>query len=267
MKKHLIGLSTKVVREDIFTCRLFDCLEYSQSHLVADSMENVKRDVPRFIELAREYNVDLRSFHIPFASTEYYRFEPANLDPAVREMTWNNTLPLLDLVIPMGIRYVVLHGGVHKEDVAEKPQLDVFCEYTCRLCDYLKPYGITVAVETLRPQRIGHGLAHHQYMASQIDRDNYGICFDSNHFLGNDYLTFLEAIGDRVVTTHLSDFDGTPECHWFPGRGIIDWKRVVELLDEKGYDGPCVFEVEFPNKIASAQQCRDLVSGWNKALI
>ena len=94
------------------------------------------------------------------------------------------------------------------------------------------------------------------------ERKNLGICFDSNHLLEEDNYAFLENAGQYVVTTHFSDFDGIDERHWYPGRGINDWKRITGILADKGYDQPWVFEVSFPDKIATAEECRTLITEW-----
>jgi sugar phosphate isomerase/epimerase len=43
----------------------------------------------------------------------------------------------------------------------------------------------------------------------------------------------------------MSDYDFLDEKHYFPGNGLIDWKEVVELLEEAGYEGPFLYEGGF----------------------
>lgn len=49
------------------------------------------------------------------------------------------------------------------------------------------------------------------------------VCFDTNHLLLESHADFIGALGDRIATIHLSDYDGRDERHWLPGRGVIDW--------------------------------------------
>src|SRR5690606_28481725 len=44
-------------------------------------------------------------------------------------------------------------------------------------------------------------------------------------------------------SVHASDTEGGSDAHWPLGRGAIDWRRVLEVLEEAGYDGGFVLEV------------------------
>lgn len=259
------GVFIKDADEAAFSCGLFRCVEYSKGILdTPDALEIVERDVEKLIAYSRKYNVEVRSFHIPFGSSEYYRFEPASLDPAVRAETLALTKRLLKLVIPAGIRYVVLHGSLRVLPEERQQKLEVFVEYVQELCDFCKEYGITVAVETLKPRCIGNGLKEHLYIQEHVKRSNLGICFDSNHLLEEDNLDFLKGAGQYVVTTHFSDYDGIDERHWYPGRGINDWKQIVQILEEKGYREPYVFETSFHEEVnpRGAESYAQLIQEW-----
>jgi len=118
-------------------------------------------------------------------------------------------------------------------------------------------------VETLKPACIGNSSKEHLYIMEHVDRDNIGICFDSNHLLTEDNIEFLKTAGQYVITTHLSDYDGVDEKHWYPGRGINDWRRIVKVLEEKGYTGPWVFETGFQGKEA----LKTLVDEWESLFV
>ncbi|MBE6931357.1 MAG: sugar phosphate isomerase/epimerase [Ruminococcaceae bacterium] len=260
-KSYSLSISRPI--EDVFSCGLFDCVEYCRSKINdEEGFEEFKNHAAQIGELSRQYGVAVRSFHLPFAPTHNERFEPAALREEIRDISFENTKRALAEVIPLGIRYVIIHGSARISPLTRSSRLDLFVEYVQRLCDYLKPYGITLAVETLKPSCIGNGLKEHLYIMEHANRDNLGICFDSNHLLNEDNYNFLENAGQYVVTTHFSDFDGIDERHWFPGRGINDWKRITEILERKGFDHPWNFEVSFPDRCVTAEACRTLISEW-----
>jgi sugar phosphate isomerase/epimerase len=89
--------------------------------------------------------------------------------------------------------------------------------------------------------------------------ENYlevGICFDTNHYFQGTPLHFVEVAGRRVGTVHISDYDGTNECHWIPGDGNIRWGELVHHIRKAGYNGVFMFEVtkNKENKAVSPQQ-------------
>ncbi len=63
---------------------------------------------------------------------------------------------------------------------------------------------------------------------TEIDSPNLGFCYDSSHdFLHAAQPTdILRRWAGRLAYTHLSDNDGTRDCHWLPGRGTVDWASV-----------------------------------------
>ena len=55
----------------------------------------------------------------------------------------------------------------------------------------------------------------------------------------------IRAVGGRIITTHISDYDFKNERHWLPGEGKADWKGIISTLREVGYKGPWLYELEF----------------------
>jgi len=43
---------------------------------------------------------------------------------------------------------------------------------------------------------------------------------------------------------HLHDSNGQDDCHWVPGRGLIDWNPFINRLGELGFSGTRTIEVK-----------------------
>lgn len=264
MKGHY-GVSTSTPNEAVFSCGLFECVEYSKSAFSRpDAFELLEKETEEMIALSKKYSVEIRSFHVPFGVNEFYAFKPSSLDDGERERTLDYTKRIVNIVSKAGVRYLVIHGSLRVRNEDRPKHLDVFIDYLRKLADYCKPFGISIAVETLKPRCIGNGLYEHKYIMEHVERDNVGICFDSNHLLDEDNYEFLEGVGQYIITTHLSDFDHIDEKHWFPGRGVNDWKRIASLLKEKGYKGPAVFEVSFKHKPPREEELKELITEWEQ---
>ena len=91
------------------------------------------------------------------------------------------------------------------------------------------------------------------------DSDAVGFCLDTGHEMCyNHSRDMLSLYGKKVLMTHLndnlgiSDFDGqtiwTDDLHLLPFDGIANRQRIVERLEEHGYDGIYNFELNKTSK-------------------
>ena len=51
--------------------------------------------------------------------------------------------------------------------------------------------------------------------------------------------------GNKIVTTHVSDYDFVNERHWLPGEGKIDWQELLSTFKAVEYSGPWLYEMSF----------------------
>jgi sugar phosphate isomerase/epimerase len=66
--------------------------------------------------------------------------------------------------------------------------------------------------------------------------DYVGLCYDSGHANGKpDAVSRLEAMGDRLISLHLHDNDGTGDQHNIPFRGTVDWPGVIRAVAGSAY--------------------------------
>ena len=73
--------------------------------------------------------------------------------------------------------------------------------------------------------------------------DHVGICFDITHLVPEKPVDFVRTAGKKIATVHIADFDGVEQKHWMPGRGTIEWAKVIDELLKAGYSGPFMYEV------------------------
>lgn len=73
--------------------------------------------------------------------------------------------------------------------------------------------------------------------------DRLRACFDTNHLLKQPIKDFILDIGEKIITTHVSDFDFVDEKHWLPGEGKIDWNELIDALNDVKCTGPFMYEL------------------------
>ncbi|MBQ8401675.1 MAG: sugar phosphate isomerase/epimerase, partial [Clostridia bacterium] len=86
-------------------------------------------------------------------------------------------------------------------------------------------------------------------------------CFDTNHNLSEPNAEYIRAVGDRIVTLHVSDYDFIDEKHWFPMDGGIDWRELLSVLEEVNYTGRFTYET-----MPEGKTYDDLVENYNKLM-
>lgn len=69
------------------------------------------------------------------------------------------------------------------------------------------------------------------------------ICYDTNHLARRREPRLRGTFRPYIANIHVSDYDGVDERHWMPGRGIVEWPKVIDILMRSGYDGHFMYEV------------------------
>ncbi len=118
----------------------------------------------------------------------------------------------------------------------------------------------------------------------KLPSDNLGLAYDPSHLVWEmiDAYAPIREFGTKIFHVHakdtiinrqrlgetgiLTDFSWWNYC--IPGRGELDWKRIIEMLKEIGYDGTISLEHEDPLYEGSAEAVkRGLLEGkkWLEA--
>ncbi|MBR5679024.1 MAG: sugar phosphate isomerase/epimerase, partial [Clostridia bacterium] len=87
------------------------------------------------------------------------------------------------------------------------------------------------------------------------------VVFDTNHSLTEDNVHYIRAVGEKIVSLHISDYDFIDEKHWLPLKGKNDWSGIVAALEEVGYAGRFLYELGAGNTYAEiAENYRTLLA-------
>ena len=75
----------------------------------------------------------------------------------------------------------------------------------------------------------------------------------------DDNVKFINELGSKIITLHVSDYDFVDEKHWLPYEGNNDWVGIVTALENAGYEGPWMYEIGSSNPRVITR-LRDLVA-------
>ncbi len=190
--------------------------------------------------LAAAYNITLWSLHLPFVP--FHEIDISRPDLSA------HTVALFEGYIKkaseVGIKTFVVHpSGEPIEEADRSARLACAKESLRQLADFAAELGCVIAVEDLPRTCLGRDSGD---MLSLLSADKrLRVCFDTNHLLQEDNVDFIREVGDRIVTTHISDYDYINERHWLPGEGKTDWTALTAALEQAGYDGYWLYEVGF----------------------
>lgn len=211
--------------------------------------------------LSDAYGVKLWSYHLPFLP--FSRIEISSADKSIREYSVKLFAELIKKGSDIGIeKYIVHPSGEPISDSERSERLKCSMESLAYLADTAANEGAVICVEDLPRTCLSSNIADLKTLISADER--LKICFDVNHLLKDSHSDFIDAFSDKIVTTHISDYDFIDERHWLPGEGKIDWFALAKKLKEVGYNGVWMYELGFDEpktlKRVRALTCEDFAT-------
>lgn len=192
---------------------------------------------------AETYRICLWSCHLPFAGCE--ALDISSPEEVIRQKTiqWHARI-IRQAATIMGIRLFVIHPStepiMEEERKIHKEQAKKSLKY---LAQETANYQSVIAVEELPRTCLGNCTEEMLELLSADSR--LRVCFDTNHLLGENHQYFMNRLAEKIVTTHISDYDFVNERHWLPGEGKIDWQELYASLQRMNYVGPWLYEINF----------------------
>lgn len=192
------------------------------------------------LEFAKSHGVNISSVHLPFAPFSIVDgTKPENVNFVVKIQTM-----IMEAAARSGIKIAVIHpSGEPYTEEERHERLEVGCNVIAQLTANAKKLGMQLALENLPRTCL---CRTHDEMIYFLERiPDLRVCFDMNHNLSEDNADYIKSVGDKIITLHVSDYDFVDERHWLPGKGKVDWKKMVETLEEIGYKGRFLYEINW----------------------
>lgn len=234
-----------------------DSIELVISRNEADlSYEGLKGRFNPYIQEAHKLGLEVWSVHLPFGKD----WDISSIDLEKREQILEYHYEWLRWVSEWNINQVVIHPSYEPIPDNERIERIKACKSSLHLlAEKAKPIDIHICVEDLPRTCLGNTSDE---MKTLIDvNKDLRVCSDVNHLLLETPEHFIQELGGKIATVHISDYDGVDERHWLPGKGIIQWNRVISALAQSGYEGTFMFEVKM-DKCSPSQ----LIDCWGDLL-
>ena len=211
----------------------------------------ISHDTDKIKSAAIRNNVIIWSLHLPFGAG-YYDISCEETEK--RQNAVQKYSRLIGYASEIGAKIAVLHPSFEPiEDRFREERIKLSTDSLYILSEVAKKYGIKLAVENL--PRTCLGRTGDEIMKLISADESLGVCFDVNHLLLQSHKDFVSEVRNKIITVHISDYDFIDECHLLPGKGKIDWKELIGLLKDVGYNGPFMNEVRGRMRIEKSDCC------------
>ena len=191
------------------------------------------------VSLAASCGVTISSVHLPFGP--FSEIDPAHRDPAVRTHAVELQTELLKAAGDAGIGLAVIHpSGEPYEENERAERLELAADVIAKVTEAAKEAGVTLCLENLPRTCLCRTSDEMLFFLDRIP--DLRVVFDTNHSLREDNVHYIRAVGAKIVTLHVSDYDFIDEKHWLPLEGKNDWPAILSALEEVGYAGRFLYE-------------------------
>ncbi len=239
-------------------------LDYVEVDWYKAPKENTKEWAIEVKKRTDKTGIRIWSVHLPFSTT----YDISSVDESTRLNAIERNIQDMELsASTLKPTYFVIHPSLEPIADEERPSRITSCKKSLQvLAQKAKELHCVLLVENLPRTCLGN-TADELIELLQTD-ETLGICFDVNHLMKESHASFIRKTGDKIKSTHMSDYDFINEKHWLPGEGLIDWDKLFDELLNVGYPGPFIFEPNHgekpnaPSIQAMGERWRDLKQNY-----
>lgn len=174
--------------------------------------------------------------------------DPGDLnDPALTVAALTAVVtPLAELAAVLGAALIVPAGRAdHAPLVSPDADLDRIAANLGLISELCAAHGVRLLVEVLHHRRYVHTVKMADALLERCTPDQLGVLFDVSHVVASaeDPLAWARSLGERIERVHLRD--AVPgNLNLALGSGEVDFPALVTTLEEQGFTGTYILELE-----------------------
>ena len=195
----------------------------------------------RLRELSSQLGVEIPSV----ATGVLWKYPLSSPDEHLRELGLSYARAGLELARDLGAKVLLVVAGVAVPEAPYEKLLERSIESLKALARYAEDLGVKVGVENVWSKMLYSPLEFKKLL-DEVNSEFVGAYLDVGNVVAIGYHEhWLELLKDRLLMIHVKDFDervGGLAGFRHVGHGSIDWKRLITLLRDIGYNGYLVVE-------------------------
>ena len=187
------------------------------------------------MKLFKKYGLGVSSLHARYVKEELPKFW---LEGKEGDKIKQDLIKDVKLAKKYGFTCVVVHMRGFYTKIGEQRLLDVL-----KVCE---KYNVPLAIENLLSSKIFMDIFNN------ISHPYLKFCYDSGHDnCDNSDYDYLSLYGDKLITLHLHDNDGSGDQHTLNRIGTIDWNMIATKLAKFNPNINLDYEILYVKKIES----------------
>ena len=190
---------------------------------------------------------------------QYFSGSINDFNDEIRDASINEIKDNIDKAVSIGAKIVTLHPALEPYGLKIEKRKELEIEVYKTIAEYAAKRNILIGLENEAqtcfwfPDRACKFNLIKE-VVEKVNMPNFLYTLDIGHanVSGEDYISALKKFGDKIIHIHAHDNAGPaeknlakfnrPDPHLIPGKGQIDWKKVVQTLKDINYQG--YFELE-----------------------
>lgn len=245
----------------------YECIELPASEIGKEGEQYDPESAKRIVEMASELGLTVTSFqcHTGYSTPDW-------------KIRVEHTKKMIDIAHYVGINIVHTVSGMLPSDIpvtkkwlkgtaeiAHTPEWNWVVSAYQEICDYGRERNVKVAIEPVFIYMVCN-YETTKRLFEDLGRDDLHINFDPSHFpyQREDPILFIREFGDRIIHCHAKDAvielenpeeiekglafsmgEGKQFKFAAPGKGVLDWRAILNTLREVGYDYVLSLEIEY----------------------
>lgn len=188
----------------------FDCVITSADERFNKQNGTIDEQIKRL----KENGIELSSLHMTYDASELHAFwEEGKKGEELKERLIKD----VKIAKKYGFTCVVVHLAGEYSEIGKQRLMQVL-----KVC---KDLDVPLAIENIDQQKL------FLKVFENIEDDYLRFCYDSGHnnVFDKDF-DYLDKFGDKLITLHLHDNDGTKDAHTLNDFGNIDWQKLGKKL-------------------------------------
>jgi sugar phosphate isomerase/epimerase len=227
---------------------------FQKTELLADGISWKPPD-PRTTSKLRKalerFDVDPSTIHTPMKGIDL-----SSPDVSVRKASVKRISEAMRFAADVGVRTAIVHptgkpGVDGRRFTLENlgAAMENIYKSMGTLVEVAEQTAVRIALENLSGAGAGYRpldtMQELRAFISGFPEERVGLCLDVGHacISGYDPANQARVASDRLLALHIHDVDGTRDCHWVPGKGVVDWTSLGDALTDIDFDGDWTIEV------------------------